>query len=65
MLETAQLILDMLAVEAHIEEVMPESIGESSDLAEQFARYRELKAAFDDIKIHALADDEIAGLLGR
>lgn len=64
MLETAQIILDMLAVEAHVEEVMPELVGESCDLAEQFARYRELESAFDDVKIRALAADEVAGLLG-
>jgi hypothetical protein len=64
MLETAKLTIEMLAVEAHVEEVMPELMGGSSDLAEQFARYRELEAAFEDVKLRALAADEVAGLLG-
>jgi hypothetical protein len=64
MLETAKLTIEMLTVEAHVEEILPELKDGSSDLAEQFARFRELKAAFQDVKLRALATDEVAGLLG-
>ncbi len=63
MLRTGKLILQMLAVEAHVAEIMPELMDEQAEVTEQLARFRELESAFEEVKLRSLAADEVTGLL--
>jgi hypothetical protein len=63
MLQTGKLLLDMLAVEAHVEEIMPDLLAEREEVIEQLTRFRELESAFEEVRLSTLASDEVTGLL--
>lgn len=65
MLQTGKLILEMLTVEAHVAEIMPELMDGQAEVTEQLARFQELESAFEEVKLRSLAADEVVGLLEK